>query len=225
MRHVYLTACVCFSLLSTAFDTQASEVYVQLPGAGSLSQRISSTLNNAGLSPGSRTADDFLVGADAAITDVYWWGQSNSGGSDFQITFYSDSLGIPGAVLQTSAMSSLFTQTDDTGAPSGPSVYYSGALVSPFSANADTTYWISIFNQASDASWLWLSADSAGNGSVQGLNPGPPWAVSPYDPLPPDMSFGLISTVPLPPAVWLLGAGLAGLFGFARRRKANEIAA
>lgn len=191
-------------LLSFAIDAGAAVIYEQLPGNSG--NRTSSTLDFFGNSPGFRAADDFVLSADASISDVHWWGVSLSGGIDFQFTFYSDDGGKPGAVLHTSD-GSLSTEVT---ANHGP--FYSSDLTSSFSASAGTRYWISIFNEADDAAWAWRAAGDPGNLSRQGVNPGAPWELEFSD-----LAFQLTS-IPEPASLALFAIGLAGL-GFSRRRR------
>lgn len=203
----------------TAANVEAGGVvYQQLPGPDSNSGLISSTLNTAGNLPGFHVADDFVVAQASEITDVHWWGSPfpsgiaplPPGGTDFQFIFYADNGGLPGAVLHTSG-GSLSTATVSVGSGFDPVTFYSSDLNSPFAAASGTTYWLSIFNQASDASWEWLSAEIAGNGSSQWVNTGSPCCI-----LTPNMAFEL--TVPEPATLSLFGTGVL-LMGMYRRRK------
>jgi hypothetical protein len=146
----------------------AGVVFDQLPGPGSNSLYSSSTLNAFGGTPGYRSADDFALGSGASVTEVTWWGSQNLGGSNFTFTFYDSSAGEPGAILLTTT-GSLVTSTVSTGSGWDPVSMYTSILDTPFTAAAGTTYWLSIFNAAADASWLWLTANDPGNGLVQAV--------------------------------------------------------
>ena len=220
MRHLNLTAYIGIALLIAVPDAGAGiVVYEQLPGPDSQTEFISSPLPLTGGPPGFRTADDFVLATDTIITGVNWWGNpplTNTGGNDFQFTFYANGGGVPGAILQTSGGTLSITPVSIPGTTFSALNFYSSDLFSPFSATAGTTYWISIFNQATDARWLWLMAENVGNGGRQGVNPGPPWPFSI-----PNLAFQLTS-VPEPSSLVLLGFGTLGLAGYCwryRRRR------
>src|SRR6266567_2325910 len=101
MLRIYTLGLACLSLLLAPGSAQSSVVYEQLPGANSTFEAISSTLDNFGGTPGVRAADNWALTAAGTITDVHWWGESGSGGDDFQFTFYADGGGVPGAILLT----------------------------------------------------------------------------------------------------------------------------
>ena len=109
---------------------------------------------------------------------------------------------------------SLASVVVNPGSPVGAVNLSSSILTTPFAATAGTTYWITIFNGAADASWNWLVADAAGNGARQGTNPGPPWDRPASDLVVPAGDDGTE-----PATIALLGGGLA--FAAARRARAR----
>jgi hypothetical protein len=227
-----ITVRTCFHATATvlslllASTSLGSLVYEQLPpglGADSWNMSNSSTLDNFGGTPGFRTADDFQLSIAATITDVHWWGESNSGGDNFTFTFYDNNAGEPGNILLATT-GSLNKSVFNVGSfffPY-PLTFYESDLTTPFVAAANTVYWLSIFNSAADASWKWLSANAAGNGSIQDYEPPPPWRSGSTD----DRAFQLTDATAIPEvSPWLAWASLViGLVAVSWGRKIRQAA-
>jgi hypothetical protein len=216
MVGVYFILGISILLLGLSLSppkVQATVFFEQLPdfisNPSGTSRVVSSTLDNFGNTPGVRAADDFLFDADTVIEDIHWWGISNSGTDDFTFTFYDDGEGEPGNVLQTT-IGSLVVMPDPADVNFGTNIYWS-ILDTPFEAGANVTYWLSIFNAASDASWLWTNSPLSGNPYLLTHEPpGNNWSAQNHN-----LAFQL--TVPEPTTLALLSFGLAGL-SFARRK-------
>jgi hypothetical protein len=170
------------------------------------SSAISSTLNFFGQVPGYRTADSFQLASGGTVGIVEWWGTVKSGGSSFEITFYSDSAGLPGASLSSLAVAP--TVSGNLGTPTDPISLYSATLSTPFDAAPGVLYWISVYDAAADGSWLWRAADVSISGARQHRN-------NPFDPWQPifDVAFRLEDNTeaPEPVTLSLTGSALLGL--------------
>lgn len=193
-------------------NAAASVIFDQSPGANSNYLGVSSTINLFGGSPGYRRADDFSLASSQQISDVHWWGRSSAGGDSFTFTFYADGGGAPGTAL-LSTTGTLVKSTVDVGAPWGSISYYSSDLSVAFDAIAGTTYWLSIFNDAADASWTWLSANASGNGSTIQTVGDTTWSNGA-----PNFAYQLTNTVPEPGALSLISLSLMGLAAIRRRK-------
>jgi hypothetical protein len=187
-------------LMLAANVSDAGTLFEQLPGPNSSSQVISSTLNNLGGTPGFRVADNFQLAGGGTVSGVEWWGTLRSGGAGFQITFYPDAGGNPGSPLSTIAV----TPTSSgaiTGSPFDPVTFYSATLSTPFSAAPGTSYWMSVFDAAPDARWVWLGANVDTFGGRQMRNDLTTWNITD------DVSFRLTDGVAVPePATLMLVA-------------------
>ncbi len=156
--------------------------------------------------PEHQVFDDFTLTSAYYITGITWWGFYNNSSPDpaFTIRMY-DSASPTGAYTDISG--SLTVENHTVG--STVIDEYSITLSAPFNAAANTTYWLSIYNAASNSSWSWQKADSLGNGAYQ-TNKG---AVG-------NVAFQLEgSPVPIPPAAWLLASGLIALVVVRRRMR------
>ena len=116
---------------------KASTLFEQLPGENSSAQIISSTLNNLGGTPGFRVADNFQLSGGGTVRVVEWWGTLRSGGTSFEITFYSDAGGNPNLPMATISVTPSSSGAT-TGSPFDPVTFYSATLSTPFSAAPGT---------------------------------------------------------------------------------------
>jgi hypothetical protein len=211
MKRSYAWFMSLLSVVVFAGTVQATILYEQLPGPSSSQENISSQLDVFGRQPGFICADDFQLSSGGYVTDIHWWGESFSGDNDFQFTFYADSAGLPGSVLLTTG-GTLTMSSANPGSPFDPVSFYESDLETMFTALPGTTYWVSVFNAADDASWLWLRADSVGNSSVHRRLDLSTWRGSP------DLAFQLTGDpIPEPATMLLLGTGFVGLAGFRRK--------
>jgi hypothetical protein len=210
----FLSLVTLASPLGAVGVANASPIFIQVPGPGSNSFFTSSTLDNFGVLPGVRSADDFQLALTTNIVAVNWWGRPNSGDSNFQISFYTDASGLPGTVLSTFSVAPSASSVSP-GSPFDPVFLYSANLGSPFHALAGTEYWVSVFNAAPNASWNWLSANVGGYGPAQ-MRIGDAWFL---DPGRRNLAFELEVAVPEPATFGLVMFGLLGAVYRGRKRR------
>ena len=151
--------------------------------------------------------DSFSVGADSTnLLDVQLMLRGSPSSGSFSVSLYSDSSASPGKLLCTIGTLS------DNALPLSWSVV-DLSLASPYDLAADTRYWLVLNStNSSTAEWSWspdqealgVAGEYCGHGGWVYENTAGPYQMR------------LI--VPLPGAVWFLGAGLAGL-GLWRGRK------
>lgn len=212
MKKILLCAWAVFLLIFISVNAQAY-LFSQLPGTTPMG--YSSNLDTA------QVADDFILSSASPINSVKWWGFDEGGGwsgtSNFTFTFYADNSGSPGGSLLTTS-GSLTSGIWD----SGNRVYvYTSVLNSPFSAEAGTKYWLSIFDKNTGSTWGWMMSD--GGTSYQNLGDGEWTPIVSYvndNPMYSNAAFELAyQPVPIPTAGWLLASGLIALVLIRRRMR------
>lgn len=208
----------------------ASVVYDQ-PGTSAACAGYCWT-SQSGDGGGYRTSDDFSLAGGAQIGAATWRGfiKPASGGAvdpaveSWQIDFYADAGGAPGASLYSATLSAAAVTTTLLGVGDfgGPvNVYeFSAVLPTRFAASGGTGYWFSPLAIQTHFfpffSWS-PAADTKGTSFQASIPPGATFV------RPGDRAFSL-STVP-EPAAWalmLLGLGSAG--AMLRRRRFAELA-
>lgn len=167
------------------------------------------------VSGGQRTADDFVLSSTEAITSLDFWGMY-FGGPDpvdglITVSIYSDESG-PGDRLLNTTVSNLTRQIVGT-LNNRDEYMYSATMDEPFSAQAGSTYWISITKTTTTStgrSWGWETSDGLGNGSAV-IRLTNEWQVGATS----DMAFRLYA-IPSPGGMAVTGIALSV---FARRRR------
>ena len=228
-------ACLIASMV--AAPAGAGPIYSQ-PSDFPVAGRTSLLASQIDTTPGgfgafATTYDDFTLAGPSAINAISWQGgyflpALSYSPTDFQITFYGDSNGKPGAALDTIKVASAASNAVLVGAEDSPS---SGAeLILNYSANVPTIdltggkYWLSIVAELPYQStppftigqWGWHTG-TGGDGSSEQLFSG---AMSAQGH---DMAFGLYaSSVPEPSSIILSAAGLSLAAIVARRRRLRQ---
>lgn len=187
---------------------------------------------------GQIAADQFVLGTNAAVTGVTWYGFYGTNlapavsSVDFQVAFFADASGVPGTGLASETLSASVADSGltVTGLTFGGSTIYQfdATLSAPLLVDAGDTVWLSLAeNDAAtpavgDTQWLWSFSTYAAGDTKAERNTNPAletdWeSVGQLG----NLAFTIDGTPVPEPATWLLmGAGLVGLAVWRRRRAA-----
>lgn len=208
MQMLRLMGPVVFSLLITTSAASAAPIYTQsvAPNSAFPSDREFDTL----------IADDFTLPVNELIRSVSWLGNYAFDGTapavdDFQIRFYADAAGAPGALLQSFAVGDAVARA--AVGMLGPFITYgyTADLGGGFGAAAGTTYWLVIANETTgdNDNWYWAVQTGPGGNVHLSVNDGGSWSPSLA---PAESDFILDSenvSVPEPASFLLVGIGVA----------------
>ena len=171
------------------------------------------------------SADDFVLGAAATITDIHWFGVYSGdvpAVDDFTIRLFDDAAGQPDAAP-------FFTVNIGNAAGRAPTggtvlgffpIFEYSAFVAPITLTPGVQYWLSVVNNTvgDDDSWFWATSNALTGNAHQRLGNGV-WNDQDVE-----LAFSLTddasAPVPEPATLSLVGVGLAGAAGrrFRKRR-------
>ena len=166
---------VVFLLLIIASAASAAPIYAQsgAPNSAFPSDREFDTL----------IADDFALAADEVIRSVSWLGSYAFDGTapavdDFQIRFYADAAGSPGALLQSFAVGDAVARAAVGMLGSFITYGYTADLGGGFGAAAGTTYWLMIANETTgdNDNWYWAVQTGPGGNVQLSVDDGGSWS-------------------------------------------------
>ena len=187
---------------------------------------------------GFSDAMSFTLSPGATVTGANWWGGCFSpssgtgacGGSEFQLSIWSDNKGSPGSVVDFMPVLGAVNETATGNQIGGafPEYSYNATFTLSTPLAANTLYWFVIQQIASEPSGFWgdetTSNAPPGQQFQQNLGAG-------FVPLVgTNLSFqltGNLAATPLPAALPLFVTGLGGLglLGWRRKRRAQAVSA
>ena len=163
-------------------------------------------------------AEDFTLTASSLVRGVSWAGIVYGTGTPttFTISFYTNSGGLPGSLIYTYDVTpsvtdlEVLTNSDET--------YSYNASLPDTLLYGSTEYWVSIVADGSTSTFGWATGTGPGDGFAYAYPPSPGFSLSSTTD---DLSltlFGSPAPTPEPSSLALLGTGILGMAGFARRR-------
>jgi hypothetical protein len=203
------------SLLLTVSAAHAAPIF---------SQNARNTAFPSELAFDTMVADDFSILANDTARSVSWQGayapDNTAPAVDaFEIRFYSDAAGEPGALLQTFAVGNAVSRTAVGVVGPFTEYGYTANLGAGFAIAAGTAYWLVIANDTTgdNDNWYWSAQTGAGNVQLT-LDDGGSWAPAA---VPAAALFTLDNAVvvPEPASLVLAGIGIAAAVGRRRQKR------
>jgi hypothetical protein len=213
-------------LLTVGLAPCYADLYNQpatFPG-GIASQQCDNCFGNGGIN--FVAFDDFTLASDSTIRSLTWQGAYGAASSNpitgFTVAFWQNAGGLPGTLLQSYNISGNAGEKFVATGINGFLDYSYGAnLATPFTAAANTTYWLSVQPKLQfPPQWYWRAGEG-GDGVSAFLDANT--STTPVI-VPEDSAFSLSSNAqtPEPSAMGVAGAILA-ILGFIRWRRRSQV--